>query len=203
MCEARGARFVRLGAMRMFVAVELGESVRQAAEVTVDQLRRRVGRAVDARWVSTEKMHLTVRFIGNVPDERVPAVLDSLASRLTIPPFDVTLGECGVFPSHGAPRVLWIGIGEGVHSLQALHDEFDRRLATLGFQPEERPFSAHLTLARIKDVRTGSSSSIRQIAREVAVRRGRSHVTHATVFQSLTSPRGSIYAPLLQVPLER
>ncbi len=136
--------------MRLFVAVELGAGMRGAADRFAEQLRRRVGRTLDARWVSAEKMHVTVRFIGHVPDDHVPSMLDSLAPQIAIPPFDVSLAECGVFPLHGPPRVLWIGLGEGVPSLQTLHDECNRRLAALGFPAEDRPFRAHLTLARIK-----------------------------------------------------
>ena len=187
--------------MRLFVAVELAGAMRRAAERTADHLRERVGRALDARWVSAEKMHLTVRFIGHVPDDRIPTVLGALSPPLVIPPFDVTLAECGVFPTHGPPRVLWIGLGEGGPSLQVMHDEFNRRLAPLGFPPETRAFSAHLTLARIKDARRGSGAALRQALRDVPGTGERCRISEAVVFESRLSPKGSTYAPQLRIPL--
>ena len=188
--------------MRLFVAVELGDAVRTAADGIAEQLRRRVGRTLAARWVSAEQMHLTVRFIGHVPDDRVASVLDSLAPQIAIPPFEVSLSECGAFPPHGPPRVLWLGLHDGVPSLQTMHDEFNRRLAPLGFPAEDRRFRAHLTLARIKDAPRGSGAIVRDALRDVPQSHARCHVSEAIVFESRLSPKGSTYFPQLRVPLQ-
>jgi RNA 2',3'-cyclic 3'-phosphodiesterase len=187
--------------MRLFVAVELGDDVLREAGRAIERLRERLGRALDTRWVSTEKMHLTIRFIGQVLDDRVPAVLESLAPPLAIQPFEITLAECGVFPVHGPPRVLWLGLREGVASLETMHDEFNRRLAPLGFQAEDRQFSAHVTLARIKDAPRGSGAAVRHTLRSMHVTSARGHVSEAVVFESRLSPKGSTYIDRLRVPL--
>src|SRR5262245_40583086 len=153
--------------MRLFVAVRLDEPVIEAAVSAARELQRRVGPSVAARWVSAGNMHLTVRFIGHVTDDRVTRVLEALRPALPIPPFDVALGAGGVFPRHGPPRVLWIGLVSGLPSLRAMHVELDRRLAPLGYEPETREFSAHLTLARIKEVQPGTSRSVREAAADV------------------------------------
>ena len=187
--------------MRLFVAVELDATVHSAAEAVASQLRERLAGSLSARWVSTANMHLTVRFIGHLADDRVPAALNVLEPPLAIAPFDLALGDCGVFPSHGPPRVIWIGLQEGLSSLRAMHDEFNRRLRPLGLEPEDRPFSAHLTLARLKDPPPGSAALVREAIGRVRVPAARCHVSAATLFESRLSPKGSTYTPQLRIPL--
>ena len=187
--------------MRLFVAVELDDSVRSAAGEVARQLQKGIGDTLKPKWVSPQNMHLTVRFIGQVIDERVPSVLAALEPPLSIASFDVAVGACGVFPPQGRARVLWIGLNEGLASLRAMHEAFNRRLLPVGFEPEARPFSAHLTLARIKDAPGASSAAIREAIRHIRPAPARSHVTEAVVFDSRTSPQGSTYTPLLRVPL--
>ena len=188
--------------MRLFVAVEPDEGVRSAAADAAREFQRRLGAKLRARWVSPEKMHLTVRFIGRVDDTRVGAILDALRPPLPISPFDIELGGCGAFPPTGPPRALWIGLSAGMAPLAAMHDEFDSRLGPLGYEPEDRPFNVHLTLARVKDAPRGSAAVAREAVRAIVPARSRCRVTHATVFQSVPSPNGSSYRPLLSVLCE-
>ena len=186
--------------MRLFVAVEFDEAVRDAADLVARELRTRLDPRIKARWVDADKMHLTVRFIGHVDDERGAAVLEALQPPLAIAAFDTALGECGVFPRSGPPRVLWIGLQDRLSSLKAMHEEFNQRLLPLGFAPEDRPFSAHLTLARVKDAPRDAARSLREIVASVQVPGRRCHINAATVFQSSLSPKGSSYTRLLTVP---
>src|SRR3954462_1926674 len=137
--------------MRLFVAVELAEDVVAAPAATAAAVRRGLDARVHAAWVQPGNMHLTVRFIGEVDEERAGPLIRALALPLEVPPFVIELAGCGVFPPSGPPRVIWIGITQGFPSLAAMHAEFNRRLRPFGFEPERRPFSAHLTLARVKD----------------------------------------------------
>ena len=187
--------------MRLFVAVELDEAVLAVAQATAEELRRRIGDALRPKWVSGANMHLTVYFIGHVTDDHVPAVLDALRPTLPIAPFDVVLGECRMFPEFGPPRVLWIGLKEGLSSLASMHEQFGVRLLPLGFEPEDREFHAHLTLARVKDAPRGSAAAAREALRSVHVPAARCPITHATVFESRLSPKGPTYTPLFGVPL--
>jgi 2'-5' RNA ligase len=186
--------------MRLFVAVEVNEAVRDAADSVARELRNRLDPRVEARWVDTDKMHLTVRFIGHVDDGRVAAVLEALRPPLPIAAFDTALGECSVFPRSGPPRVLWIGLQDGLASLNAMHKEFNQRLLPLGFAPEDRPFRAHVTLARVKDAPRDATRSMREIVASVRVPLLRCRVHAATVFRSSLSPKGSTYTRLLTVP---
>ena len=186
--------------MRLFVAAELSDSVRAAAEKTSNTLQkalRRVG--LDARWVSTDKMHLTIRFIGQVPDPEAVSLVDAVVAPLALPAFDVTLGGCGIFPPSGTPRVIWIGIADGLGPLAAIHDEMDRRLEPFGYEPERRPFSVHLTLARVKSAPRGSTAKVREILQAARVPAASCRITYATLFRSHLSPRGSRYERLREV----
>ena len=187
--------------MRLFVGVELSQQVRQAAEDVKRTLERQFGETLRARWVPTDNMHLTVRFIGYVSDERGQPLVDALRPPMHVEPFDIALDGGGVFPPHGPPRVLWIGLKEGFASLQAIHHELNARLRPLGFQPEDRPFSAHLTLARVKDAPRKSAALVRSAVRSIDVAEARCHIGHATVFESRLSPRGSTYTALIEIPL--
>jgi 2'-5' RNA ligase len=187
--------------MRLFVAVDLDDSARRAAEETAEALRRAIGPALPARWIPARNMHLTVRFIGHVADDRAPAVLAALAPALPIAPFDIEFGGCGAFPPRGAPRVIWIGLAQGLPSLSAMHDELDRRLAPLGFSAEQRAFSAHLTLARVTSARGASSAIVRAAFRDAIVSPARWRVDRATIFQSHLSPRGPRYEAVGHVVL--
>jgi 2'-5' RNA ligase len=189
--------------MRLFVAVEFDEAIRHAADQVAGELRTRLDPRVRASWVIADKMHLTVRFLGHVDDTRVPAVLEALRPPLPIAPFEMALGSCGVFPRSGPPRVFWIGLIDGVTSVQSMHHEFNRRLVPLGFSPEDRPFNAHLTLARVKEAPRDLARSVRETIALVRVPAVRCRIMAATVFQSALSPKGSTYTRLLTVPLTR
>jgi 2'-5' RNA ligase len=189
--------------MRLFVGVALDDNMRAEAAIVARELQRRLDRRVRAAWIPPEKMHVTVRFIGHVDESRVAGVLDALDVPLPIAPFQIVLGGAGVFPPGGRARVAWIGFREGLSSLRAMHDEFNRRLRPVGFATEDRPFDAHLTLARFKEVPRESDRTTRESLATLQVPAAQCRVDHATVFQSQLSPKGSTYVPLARVRCER
>ena len=164
-------------------------------------LEQRLERGCRIRWVPADQMHLTVRFIGQVPDAEVPVVLHALERPLLLEPFEVEFAGCGVFPKSGPPRVIWVGVSRGLEQLQAMHEEFNRRLSSLFVPRDDRPFSAHLTLARIKEIGSHAARQLRESVRDVQPHSVRCRVDAATVFRSELSPRGPRYARLLQVLL--
>jgi RNA 2',3'-cyclic 3'-phosphodiesterase len=189
--------------MRLFVAVEIDDRARRVAETAALELQDRIGPVLKARWVPPENMHLTVRFIGHVDDSRAPAVIDALAPPLDMPPFEIALGGCGLFPPRGAPRVIWIGLTQGLPSLALMHAAFNHRLRPFGFEPERRPFSAHLTLARLKDAPRRAGRSLAEALDRIAVPATRFQVSRATVFQSHLSSKGPRYEPVAFSPLKQ
>lgn len=127
---------------RLFVALDLPESVRESL-IAMQQAD-----IPDARWVRPEQMHLTMHFIGNVPDETHQTIQTSLAA-VNIADFQMRLRGVGQFPPRGSARVLWAGI-EAPVVLQTLHQAIAAALRPTGYIPEDRPFSPHITLARFK-----------------------------------------------------
>jgi 2'-5' RNA ligase len=183
--------------MRLFVAVELDEAVRAAAAGVADDLRQRMHpTGLVARWVGSDNLHLTLVFIGQIDDRAAESFVAALGRPLAQSPFRVRLGGCGVFPSSGPPRVIWIGLAEGGEGLRHLQEEVVRRLQPLGFEPERSPFSVHLTIARVKDVPRAASRDARAIVTAASVPDASCLVARITLFRSHLSPKGSRYEAL-------
>jgi RNA 2',3'-cyclic 3'-phosphodiesterase len=180
--------------MRLFVAVELDEAVRAAAGRVASDLRERLRRTgLDARWVASENLHLTLVFIGQVDDQAAEPFASAVQRPFAVRPFWLRLGHCGVFPPSGPARVLWIGLAEGGDPLRRVQEEVVRRLQPLGFEPEHRPFSAHLTIARVRDLPRGSAREARAMVTAMSVPDASCLVTRVTLFRSHLSPKGSRY----------
>ncbi len=190
--------------MRLFVGVELSDDVRAAAAATAGRLREDLRKArlhLDARWVAPENLHVTLWYIGEVSDERGAAISAALAAPFPIAPFDLALDGCGAFPPSGSPRVFWIALRAGADRMLDLWREVAARLAPLGFEPERRPYSAHLTIARVKDGGR-EAAGIRRLLGETAAPAAACRVAAVTLFRSHLSPKGSTYEPLARVPLQ-
>ncbi len=132
--------------MRAFVAILLDDATRAA----LARLPRPAPpRGVQVRWVAERNLHLTLKFLGEVEEERIPAVAAALrAASVQAKPFTMEVAGTGAFPERGAPRVLWAGCDGGT-ALVALAAAVEQGLERIGFERERRPFSAHVTLARV------------------------------------------------------
>ena len=180
--------------MRLFVAVDVPDAVKVAIETQVGEPLRR---AVEgARWTRPESRHLTLKFLGEVSDERVDEV--SAAARGAVSshaPFEAAFSELGGFPTLRRPRVLWVGIGEGADAIAAIASDLERALEPLGFAPEGRSFTAHLTLARFQ------RPKIIEALPEVRVPTERFAVTDVVLFRSQLHPKGARYSVVERFPL--
>ena len=126
---------------RLFVALEPPEPVRRRIAAAAGALRRGAGAAAsDVRWVAEENLHLTLQFLGAVPEERVAAVEKALSEvAAAARPLSLEVKGAGGFPNARRPRVVWLGLAGDVPALSALAAELGRRLTPLGFSPEARP----------------------------------------------------------------
>jgi len=189
--------------MRLFVGVELDERVREAAAVIAESLRRELGARVDARWIPSSNLHITLSFLGEVDESRAKRVIGALERQFGERAFEMALEGLGAFPPSGAPRVFWLGVTDGAASLSRLNHELAARLEPIGFQPEQRAFSAHLTIARVREVLGGAPSrDIRLLLRTLPGYAGRCRIQAVTLFRSHLSPKGATYEALLRVPLK-
>lgn len=179
--------------MRTFVAVELSGQVK----TRLAELQRQLARFDPAiRWVRPEQIHLTLKFLGEVPDRDIHAVCQAVErAAAACPGFEIRLHGTGCFPPRGAVRVVWVGVEEPTGRLAACHQACETALARLGFEPERRPFRPHLTLGRVK---LGSAGS--QLRREVLALAdfdaGSQPVEQLAVFESQLQRAGPIYRAL-------
>ena len=138
--------------MRLFVAVDLDDEVRREVGDVIARMRatmadRRSGRI---SWVAPDHLHLTLHFLGDVDSATAAHVTEAVAEPIELPAFRVALEGVGTFPSRGRPNVIWLGVGRGREALIELQALVGSRLASAGCPLETRPFSPHLTLARLK-----------------------------------------------------
>ncbi len=200
MVEQRGP-----GTVRAFVAIELDVELRRALGALCARLcRAPQGRL--GRWVSPEGIHLTLQFLGDVPRARIPELEQALQRAVAgVRPFEVTLSGLGCFPNAQRPRVLWVGIEEATGALQSLQRAVERELQGIGFRPEGRPFTPHLTLARVRDhVRNAERAELGSWVRAEAVGAlGSMHVHEVCLMQSDLRPGGAVYTRLCAAILEQ
>jgi len=139
---------ITLRQMRLFVAINFSDDVRKKIGSIIRELQQLPS---DIKWVDDSNLHLTVQFLGNVPEDQIPAIVNVLNHSVTgINNFRLDLGGVGVFQSVERPRVLWMGISGDTAILSRLQRQVQEGLRQLGFKPEKRRFSPHLTLARVR-----------------------------------------------------
>jgi 2'-5' RNA ligase len=137
--------------MRVFIAVDLPDEIRKALG---DVQRDLKSLTTTARWVAPESIHITLKFIGEVPEKRLDDIYDAVAG-LTWKPFTITVRGVGFFPGTRSPRVFWAGME--APTMQGLAERLDTRMERSGFEKEKRAFRPHITLARAKNTRIDSA----------------------------------------------
>jgi 2'-5' RNA ligase len=136
--------------IRAFIAIELPGSVKSALSQLQGNLRGSEHASV--RWVDAESIHLTLKFLGNIATDTIPELTRAISEAASgIVPFRLELCELGVFPNLRAPRVVWVGLGGETATLSALQRNIETALIPIGFPPEKRAFSPHLTLGRVRE----------------------------------------------------
>jgi 2'-5' RNA ligase len=179
------------GDVRAFVALELGADVREAVGRLVASLRPRMK---GARWVRPEGVHLTLRFLGDTPPERIERLVPLLAAAAAgTEAMEAPVGELGTFPGPGKPpRVLWLGIRLPPPGL-SLQAECERAAVAVGFPAEARPFRGHLTLARFRE------RVLRPSLPPVDL--GPVLLDTLALVRSELRPGGAVYTPIARFPL--
>lgn len=176
--------------IRLFVGLALPDAVQHR----LDPLCAGVP---GARWVASESRHLTLRFIGDVPESTGADVHDAL-SEIEAPAFELTLDGVGQFGSKGQARMLWVG-AERQERLLRLAAKVESAAVRAGLEPEGRKFIPHVTLARLKDVREAQVGPY--LAQHALFRAGPFQVDRFVLFSSFLSKNGAIYTPEAEYPL--
>ena len=134
---------------RIFIAVRMPDEVIEKISRISNYFQKQTPKEA-LKWVETENLHLTLKFLGEVPEQmltKAQPILSTVASKQR--PFIVDIAGLGMYPHARQPRVVWLGIG-GAEPLIALHDQLDAALARIGLREETRPYNPHLTLARVR-----------------------------------------------------
>jgi 2'-5' RNA ligase len=186
-----------MAAIRSFVAIELSEE----AIVALDRLQRGLKKQAPpqaVRWSRPESIHLTLQFLGDVAAERIGVVGEALGGVCAEQvPFVMEMQGLGVFPNPRRPRVVWVGISEPSGTLAALQRGISRTLEPLGFEPDQRAFTPHLTLGRAS--RRASTRELAELGELITHAEagvlGRVAVDHVILMRSDLKPDGAVYTP--------
>jgi 2'-5' RNA ligase len=183
--------------MRLFIAVDPDAALGRAIGTLMDRAQAALMKrgSVQASWAAADRVHLTLHFLGETDESRVPALVDAVARPIDVPPFDLEFGGLGVFPSHGRPRVLWLGVRRGQEALGRVQQEIGRRLTALKFPIDARPFAPHVTLARFREP-SPAPSEVRSLITREAASLGASRIDAVTLYRSQLGRQGSTYTDL-------
>jgi 2'-5' RNA ligase len=182
--------------MRTFIAIDLPETVRARVRQLLEALRP-TARAL--RWSRPEGLHITLKFLGEVPPQKVDLVQQTLLAMPRTGPIGISIRGAGFFPNEKRPRTFWLGIEAGA-GLAGLTAQLDSELSRLGLPRETRPYSPHLTLARIAgDVPLQDLHHTLQSMAPVDM--GTFTATEYHLYKSQLAPGGSIYTRLAAIPL--
>ena len=184
--------------IRSFLAIELPKPILKKIEEVQGDLR---SAHADVRWVSPEKIHLTLKFFGNIEESRIDSIFKSIEEPARgTPPFSLKVRGVGAFPQLKNPRVIWVGLVNGSEILTSLQIQIETQLEKVGFQPEDRPFHPHLTLGRMKSSR-GKEELAGRMEKHKEEEFGDLRVERVVLFKSELKPSGPIYTPLGDVKL--
>jgi RNA 2',3'-cyclic 3'-phosphodiesterase len=189
--------------MRLFIAADLDDGARKAASDAAARLRalserERQGSTRGVRWVDARHLHLTLHFLGEIDEARLPSFTHVLAPALDLAPPRIGLAGWGVFPPRGPARVIWLGVSEGAEALASAHSALGQRLRAAGVTPEPRPFFPHLTVGRVK---VPSGLHWNRLAERVPPAPvAEWYLDACTLFQSQLSPAGPAHRALLSIP---
>lgn len=199
-CITDAIRYRASNLLRHFIAIDVGDAVRDEVARVVSLINEAVAAAsVPPRvtWVARSAVHLTLSFLGEVAELDVADLLKRLADPMNVEPFEVEWHGLGAFPSPRHPRTLWIGVSKGATELGRLESALSRRLHRI--RVDAQPFRPHLTLGRVRT--PGAGVNWEHLFQSIAVRRVWTEVRQVTLYRSTLSPRGPHYTEMAHAAL--
>jgi 2'-5' RNA ligase len=180
--------------IRTFIAVELDPGFKEKIRELQDRFS-----GFDLKFVDPELVHITLKFLGNVDESRVPSLSAALDS-ITCEPFEAKVGKLGVFPKPSNPKVLWLG---ATGNFKALHEDVENLLKPFKFEKDDREFTAHATLARVKFLKKDQKNAFINTLKELKdIEIGTMWVNKVLLKKSTLTPKGPIYETLHTVYMD-
>ena len=181
---------------RTFIAIEFPLDIRERVAAHIKRLRQALP-DVSASWNREDNLHLTLKFLGDVPVTRIEELSRAVATTTSrIGAFTITVAGCGTFPARSKPNVLWIGIEDPSSELSRLHHDLEDNCASANFQREARAFHPHLTIARLR--RTQGARDLADIHRNEAFTPETFTVSEIVGFKSELLPKGAKHTALFR-----
>jgi RNA 2',3'-cyclic 3'-phosphodiesterase len=178
--------------IRSFIAAEIDVRSRQKISELIADLKKS---NADAKWITEDQMHLTLKFLGNISEGDVQKISCALSGILdNFKSFEISFSAIGAFPGIDNPSVVWLGVNKGAECLVTLNKSIELSLEQIGFKKETRSFKPHLTLARIRSRRNISNliKTIEEINANLSLKENIG-INKLTLFQSILSPKGAEY----------
>ena len=183
--------------MRTFIAVELKEELKKKIEEVQTPLKKL---GADVSWVKPGNVHATLKFLGEVPEDKIERVFEGTKKALEgIKGFKLSLKDLGCFPNMKRPRVVWIGVEKGKEELALMAKKIEQEMENIGYPKENREFSPHLTIGRVK-----SPKNIERLAEQIKTTNFQTEeieIKEVVVMRSQLNPAGAIYTPLKKIAL--
>ncbi len=187
--------------MRLFVALELDD---KAKALLADYQQRLSSLDPLVRWVRPEQIHLTLKFLGEVPDTQVPEIAKAMDVLADAAPFEFEIEGVGTFGGPSSPRVIWVGVRGPSSPVMSLQRACQDCLGLLGFAPEGRAFQPHLTLGRVKDFRVGRqiTEAVERLQAQLSGHLAQT-AEEVVLFESILQPQGAQYVAAHKVLLRK
>jgi len=186
-------------ALRCFIAIEIPDTIRRSIDDSITALKKS---GAEVKWVARENIHLTVQFLGETEESLIPKIKEALDKKLSpYSPFYIRISDVGCFPDRKRPRVIWVGVEES-SPLMDLYKDIANAMEAFGYKQEERAFTPHITIGRVK-----SGKNMRELLVRLdevgAIRFSDFEVLNITLMKSELKPSGAKYDSLAEIPFGR
>lgn len=190
--------------MRTFIALDFSPEIIRKINEIIDYFKTQTPERA-LKWVAPENLHLTIKFLGEVPEKKIEQIKSLINETLDdVKSFEIGVEKLGMYPNSQKPRVVWLGV-RGAGPLKEIHKVLDSQLQKAEIQPDNRGFSPHLTIARVR--RNADIQSVKEIGETLSKFKvdslGTCTVNHIILYKSELTPQGPIYTPLLSSPLNK
>jgi 2'-5' RNA ligase len=185
--------------LRCFIAIELPEEIKKTIDVCIKRLKQT---GADVKWVSAKNLHLTLKFMGATPEGLLTEINKKLSSIAKLHDrFTSRIFGAGVFPNVKYSRVIWLGVHDSEEIIKLQHD-IDKSMEGLGFKRDEKQFTPHLTIGRVKSMRN-KDALIKELAALKEADFGKIEVINITMMKSELKPGGAEHFKLSEIPVGR
>jgi len=189
--------FQRLNKMRTFIAVELIADLKKKIEELQNPLKRI---NTDVSWVKPGNVHATLKFLGEVSEDKIEKIFEGTKLALEgMKVFKLSLRDLGCFPNLKRPRVIWIGVDKGKQELSLMQKKIEDEMGKIGFTREDREFSPHLTIGRVKSPK--NIEKLTELIKNINFQTGEIEIKEVVMMISELHPAGAIYTPLKKIAL--